>query len=220
MRVRRLFVATLIASATFALSAGVAHAATSTTKNPDKASTDCRKILDTGGSLDSCHQSPSVLKPDNSELVWGSISFVILLVLFFKWGYPAVVKTMKSREDRIREDLEQAEGAKGEAENVLTEYRGQLAEARTEAGRIIDEARQAADQVRRDLIARAETDAADLRTRAQEDIRLAGERAMADLRGRVSDLAIELAEKVVERNLDRDTQIALIDNYINSVGSN
>jgi F-type H+-transporting ATPase subunit b len=218
MRVRRLIVATLIASATFALSAGVASAAT--VKNPDKASTDCRKILDTGGSLDACHQSPSVLKPDNSELVWGSIAFVILLVLFFKWGYPAVVKTMKSREDRIRDDLEQAEGAKTEAEGALNEYRAQLADARTEAGRIIDEARQAADQVRRDLIARAEADAADLRTRAQEDIRLAGERAMADLRGRVSDLAIELAEKVVERNLDRDTQIALIDNYINSVGSN
>ena len=219
MRVRRLIVATLIASATFALSAGAAHAAT-TTKNPDKASTDCRAILDTGGSLDACHQSPSVLKPDNSELVWGTISFVILLALFFKWGYPAVVKSMKAREDRIRADLEGAEGSKAEAETVLSEYRAQLADARAEAGRIIDEARQAADQVRRDLIARAETDATDLRTRAQEDIRLAGERAMADLRGRVSDLAIELAEKVVERNLDRDTQIALIDNYINSVGSN
>jgi len=219
MRVRRLIVATLIASATFALSAGAAHAAT-TAKNPDKASTDCRKILDAGGSLDQCHQSPSVLKPDNSELVWGSISFVILLVLFFKWGYPAVVKTMKAREDRIKDDLEGAEGAKAEAETVLNEYRAQLADARAEAGRIIDEARQAADQVRRDLIARAEADAADLRARAQEDIRLAGERAMADLRSRVSDLAIELAEKVVERNLDRDTQIALIDSYINSVGSN
>jgi F-type H+-transporting ATPase subunit b len=218
MRVRRLIVATLIASATLALSAGAAHAAS--TPKVDKATTECKKILDGGGTLDTCHQSPSVLKPDNSELVWGSISFVILLALFFKWGYPAVVKSMKAREDRIRADLEGAEGAKSEADHVLTEYRAQLAEARSEAGRIIDEARQAADQVRRDLIARAETDAADLRTRAQEDIRLAGERAMADLRGRVSDLAIELAEKVVERNLDRDTQIALIDNYINSVGSN
>jgi len=218
MRVRRLMVATLIASATFALTAGVAQAAS--TPKVDKATSDCKKILDAGGTLDACQQSPSVLSPDKSELVWGSISFLILLVLFFKWGYPAVVKTMKAREDRIRVDLEQAEGAKSEAETALAEYRAQLADARTEAGRIIDEARQAADQVRRDLIARAETDASDLRTRAQEDIRLAGERAMADLRGRVSDLAIELAEKVVERNLDRDTQIALIDNYINSVGSN
>jgi len=58
------------------------------------------------------------------------------------------------------------------------------------------------------------------RARAQEDIRLATERAMADLQSRVAELSIELAEKVVERNLDRDTQIALIENYINQVGSN
>jgi F-type H+-transporting ATPase subunit b len=216
MRVRRLIVATCIAFATVGITAGAAHAAPA-----NKFTRECIDKLEAGAdTVDVCQQSPSVLSPDKAELVWGSISFVILLVLFFKWGYPAVVKTMKAREDRIKDDLEGAEGAKTEAETVLNEYRAQLADARTEAGRIIDEARQAADQVRRDLIARAEADAGDLRTRAQEDIRLAGERAMADLRGRVSDLAIELAEKVVERNLDRDTQIALIDNYINSVGSN
>lgn len=215
MRVRRLIVATSLALATVGLSAGVANAAI------PKANEECIKTLENASkTIDNCQQAPSPLKPENSELVWGSISFAILLGLFFKFGYPAVTKSMKAREDRIRGDLEGAEGAKTEAEGVLTEYRAQLADARAEAGRIIDEARQAADQVRRDLIARAEADAADLRTRSQEDIRLAGERAMADLRGRVSDLAIELAEKIVERNLDRDTQIALIDNYINSVGSN
>ena len=42
---------------------------------------------------------------------------------------------------------------------------------------------------------------------------------MADLQAQVADLSIELAEKIVERNLDRDTQIALIESYINQVGS-
>lgn len=216
MRVRRLIVAACIALATVGVTAGAAHAAT----YESKFTKECAAKLAEGQTVDDCQEAPSVLKPGNSELVWGSISFAILLVLFIKWGYPAVVRTMKARENRIKDDLEGAEGAKSEAEGVLSEYRAQLAEARAEAGRIIDEARQAADQVRRDLIARAETDAADLRARAQEDIRLAGERAMADLRSRVSDLSIELAEKIVERNLDRDTQMALIDNYINSVGSN
>jgi F-type H+-transporting ATPase subunit b len=215
MRVRRLIVATLITFATVGFTAGAAHAAPA-----NKFTKECIDKLEAGGVVDDCQQSPSVLKPDNSELVWGSISFLILLGLFFRFGYPAVVKTMKARENRIKDDLEQAEGAKSEAETVLSEYRAQLAEARAEAGRIIDEARQAADQVRRDLIARAEADATEQRARAQEDIRLASERAMADLRSRVSELAIELAEKIVERNLDRDTQLALIENYINSVGSN
>jgi F-type H+-transporting ATPase subunit b len=217
MRVRRLIIASLIAFASVGATAGAAHAVVVLPKENRK----CIEILkDPSKTVDDCQAAESPLKPENSELVWGSISFAILLVLFWKFGYPAVTKAMKTREDRIRGDLEQAEDAKSEAEGVLTEYRAQLADARAEAGRIIDEARQAADGVRRDLIARAEADAADIRTRAQEDARLAGDRALADLRSRVSDLSIELAEKIVERNLDHDTQLALIDNYIDSVGSN
>lgn len=215
MRVRRLIVATCLVFAAVGVTAGTAHAATA-----GKFEKECVEKLEAGGSVDDCQAAESPLKPENSELVWGTISFLLLLGIFWKFGYPAVTKAMKTREDRIRDDLEQAEGAKGEAENVLAQYNAQLADARAEAGRIIDEARQAADGVRRDLIARAEADAADVRARAQEDARTAGERVMADLRGRVSDLSIELAEKIVERNLDRDTQLALIDNYIDSVGSN
>jgi F-type H+-transporting ATPase subunit b len=68
-------------------------------------------------------------------------------------------------------------------------------------------------------VARAEAEADELRRRAQDDARLAGERAMSDLRGQVANLSVELAEKIVEHNLDRDTQLALIENYINSVGN-
>jgi F-type H+-transporting ATPase subunit b len=218
MRVRRLIVAACLTFATVGVMAGTAHAATSPYAN--KFDKECAEKLQNGQDVDDCQQADSPLKPETSELVWGSISFVLLLGIFWKFGYPAVTKSMKGREDRIRGDLEQAENAKSEGEAVLTQYRAQLADSRAEAGRIIDEARQAADGVRRDLIARAETDAAEVRARAQEDARVAGDRAMADLRGRVSDLSIELAEKIVERNLDRDTQLALINNYIDTVGSN
>ena len=47
----------------------------------------------------------------------------------------------------------------------------------------------------------------------------AQDRALADLRAQVATIALDVAEKVVERNLDRDTNLALIENYINQVGS-
>jgi F-type H+-transporting ATPase subunit b len=58
-----------------------------------------------------------------------------------------------------------------------------------------------------------------MRERNRAEIEGAQSRAMADLRAQVSGLAIELAEKVVERNLDRDTSLALIESYINQVGN-
>ena len=164
-------------------------------------------------------KAKSPIVPETKEVVWAVIGFVAVFSILAWKAWPAIKKSLADRELKIRGDLEGAEAARHSAEVSLEEYKSQLAEARAEAGRIIEEGRVAADQVRKDLIARAETDAAELRQRAQEDIKLATDRAMADLQGRVADLAIELAEKVVESNLDRDTQIALIENYINQVGS-
>jgi F-type H+-transporting ATPase subunit b len=157
--------------------------------------------------------------PDAKEIIWTVIAFAFVLAILAKFAFPVMKKGLADREERIRADLERADHARAEGEALLEQYRRQLAEARNEANRIIEEARQAAEQVRRDLVARAEGEADELRRRAQDDARLAGERAMSDLRGQVTNLSVELAEKIVEHNLDRDTQLALIENYINSVGN-
>ena len=93
-----------------------------------------------------------------------------------------------------------------------------VAEANAKAAGIIDEARKSAETVRTDLIARAEADAADIRARANADAEMATERAMAELQSQVATLSVDLAERVVQRNLDRDTQQALVESFINEVG--
>jgi len=194
---------------------GVAYAA----EKPNHAAKECIEKLEAGKTIDDCQESPNPILPETNELVWGGLAFVVLLGLMWKFGLPPVRKMLKDREDRIRGDLERAEEAKVEAEGVLEDYRRQLAEARTEASQIIEASREQAEEVRRELIARAESDAAEVRQRAAEDARLASDRAMSELRASVATLSIELAEKVVERNLDHDTQIQLIESYINQVGS-
>lgn len=165
-----------------------------------------------------CEQAPNPLLPTPNEIIWGVISFGVVFVLLAKVGFPAMKKGLAAREDRIRNDLESAEAAKQEADSVLDEYRRQLADARGEAGRIIEEARQAADAMRREIQARAEEDAAEIRARAQSEIDQTVARARADLQREVANFAVTLAERVVERNLDREAQRALIDRYIEEVG--
>ena len=136
-------------------------------------------------------------------------------------AWPAIKKALKDREDRIRGDLERAEQARDRGRDVArgvpqAARRGaQPRRPRSSRRRVI-----AAEQVRQERIAAIDGEIAEHRARAAEDIRLATERAMSELQGRVAELSIELAEKVVEHNLDRDTQIRLIENYINQVGSN
>ena len=181
---------------------------------------ECIHVLEDGGDPEDCHEAPSPIIPEASEIVWGTISFFALLFLMWKFAFPGIRKGMEGRTARIRQNLDDAERVKTEAQGVLEEYQRQLADARNESNRIIEEARQTADQLRRDLMERAESEVAELRQRSREEITAAMERATADLQGRVGTLAIELAEKVVEANLDRDANLRLIDSFISSVGSN
>ncbi len=209
----------LIAAATIALAGVVATPAVAQAKPKGDAEEECIKLLEDGKKIDDCQEAPSLILPETNEIIWGGLAFVVLLLVMWKYALPPVRNMMKQREDRIRDDLERAEQARTEAEGELANYRRQVADARNEAARIIEEARQSADEVKRQIQAQAEADAGEIRARAQEDIRLASDRAQAELQGRVAELSIELAEKIVERNLDRDTQLALVESYIGQVGN-
>ena len=170
---------------------------------------------------DDCQKAPSPLLPGINEIIWGTGAFLVLLIAVWKFGVPAVKNMEQAREDRIRNDLEGAEKAKAEAEAEKAQYLAQIAGAKDEAGRLIEEARQAAETVRADLIARAEQEANDIRARAQADIANQTNQAMAQLRTDVAALSIDLAGRIVERNLDSDTNRQLVDSFIDQVaGSN
>jgi F-type H+-transporting ATPase subunit b len=177
-----------------------------------------RAIVD--NDIESCNKSPSPILPAKNEMIWGALSFLLLLGALWKFGVPAAKGMMDARTDRIRNDLDGAERARVEAETVLADYQRQLADARTESSRIIEEARQQAEQVRRDLTTRAEAEAADLRQRNADQVAGERDRVMGELQTQVGALAIELAEKVVESSLDREASQRLIESYINSVGTN
>jgi len=157
--------------------------------------------------------------PATNEVVVGAISFLIVFFVLWKLAFPGIKAAMEARADKIRGDLDAAESQKNQAQQVLEDYQRQLADARSEAGRIIEESRRAADDLRRDLMAKAESEAAELRQRAQADIDATVARAKADLQREVASFAVTIAERVVERNLDRDAQLALIERYINEVGA-
>ena len=183
------------------------------------ADAECIPILLNGGSVDACQEAPSPILPATDELVWGIISFAVLLGLMWKFAFPAVKKGMEARTERIRGDLDAAENAKSEAVSVLDGYRAELAGAKSEAGRIIEEARTAADALKKDQAARLQDELAEIRARATADIESAKVQAIADLKGDVAQLAVGAASVVVHKNLDAATQTQLIEDYINQVAS-
>ncbi|MDQ1359526.1 MAG: F-type H+-transporting ATPase subunit b [Acidimicrobiaceae bacterium] len=189
------YTSALLAAGSRAAAALYAQAATTTTEAP-------------------AQQAPNPILPSSTELLWGTVSFAVLAFLMWKFAFPLVIKAMQARTDKIRSNLDEAENVRQEAQGILEEYQRQLADARTESNRIIEEARQAADQLRQDMVRRADEEVAELRRRSIEDLKAAQDRVMGQLRLQVRDLAIELAEKVVGANLDRERNLALVDQMI------
>jgi F-type H+-transporting ATPase subunit b len=155
-----------------------------------------------------------ILLPPLNELVAGIIAFAIVFFFVWKWAVPAINRMLEQRQAAISGQIEDAEKAKAEAESLLADYRGQLAEARAEGNKIIDEARQSADQMRADIIAKAEADAEQIRARAREEAAGEMSRALADARSQVGDISVDLAGKIVGESLDQQAHQALIDRYL------
>ncbi len=181
---------------------------------------ECIEILAEGGSIDECRAAPSPILPEINEIIWGAFGFLVVFGALYWKGYPAIKKTMNERTEKIRADIEGAESARTEAEQVKATYEAQLVDAKTEANRIIEEARQDADAVRTERIAAIDGEIAEMRQRAAAEVEASKAQAMADLRGEITSIALGAAERVVERNLDDATNRALIDSYIDSVGAN
>lgn len=158
--------------------------------------------------------------PAWNEVIWGTLAFAVLVVVMTKKGYPAVKSAMDARTEHIRDAIDEADRTRTQAQTVLADYQRQVADAKGEAARIIEEARQTADTLKRDLTARAEAEAAELRQRNAEQIAAERQRVLAELQGQVATLAIELAEKVVGGSLDQQRSLQLIEDYINTVGTN
>lgn len=220
MRSRKLLASFALALVTLLVigSASIAGAQ-SEPKVKGEAEEECIHLLEEGKAIDDCQEAPSPILPAKNELVWGIISFVVLFAALYKLAWPGLKKSMDGRTEHIRAEIDAADATKAEAEKILTDYQAQLADAKNESARIIEDARQTADALKRDQEQRLQTELAETRQKAVADIEAAKAQAVADLRSEVANLAIGAAEQVVEHSLDRDTNIALVEAYINQVGA-
>ena len=159
-----------------------------------------------------------LLLPAAEELIAGIIAFAIVFFFVWKFAVPAVNSILEARQQAIRDNLDAAESAKQEAESLLQDYKDQLANAKQEANRIVDDARQSGEAVKGDIVSRAEGEADQIKDRARDEIASERERVSADLQRQVADLSLDVAEKVVTGSLDRESQRALVDQYIDELG--
>jgi F-type H+-transporting ATPase subunit b len=159
------------------------------------------------------------LLPATPELIWGLVAFLLLLGIMYKFVFPQANQMLEDRSAAIVGKMEEADTKLAEAEEARGRFEAQLADARGEANRIIEDAKSTAESLRADIVAKAETEAAAIVERAQTDIQAERERALQELRTQVGVLSVELASRIVERELDAGTHQVLVDDYIQRLAS-
>ena len=150
-------------------------------------------------------------------IIWTLIIFGILLFILAKSAWPAILKQVEEREAKIRQQLDEAAKANAEAQRLLGEYQGQLAQAKTEAQELLAQGRQAGDKVREELVAKGRAEQEELLERARREIATERDRALADLRREAVELSIAAASKVIEKNLDTEADRKLVQDYLNTL---
>ena len=145
------------------------------------------------------------------------VAFLILLAVLYKYAWGPILSGLQAREEKIRNDLSEAERANAEAKQNLEQYKQQLAEALAEARKVLEKAREDGEQLRQRLRSETEDVLAQQRQRASDEIRLAKQEAVEELYAKAANLATAVAGKILQREIgDQDTQ-RLVDESLNEL---
>ena len=146
------------------------------------------------------------------------LNLFIQVALFKKFLFKPVKKIIEQRQQEVDQILLDAETAKAEALSAQTDYEAKMLEASKEAENIRVEAIDAARQKSEQLIADAQAEAAAIREKAGRDIELERAKVMSQAREEISGMAVDIAAKLVKKELDEKAQIALAEQFINEIG--
>ena len=160
------------------------------------------------------------LWPADAELIYGTISSLIIFGLLYKFAGPMVVKAFKARTDRIQDDLDSSAAAQAEATAEAAQIRQAAGDIDAERQRLFADADAQAEALLAEGRGRLEAEIAELRSRADADIALAGSRVGDELRADIARLSNAATERALAAGVvDAATQQDLMESFIQRVGA-
>jgi F-type H+-transporting ATPase subunit b len=138
----------------------------------------------------------------SSLIFWEVVSFAILLFILYKFAFPGILAVLEERERKIKDSLDQAERHRSEAERRLREYEAKLNAASKEAEGILAAAKERAQRLLEENEQRLTAEAERIKGDATREIDQERRKAIQEIHTQTTDMALMVAEKVVERSLN------------------
>jgi F-type H+-transporting ATPase subunit b len=150
-------------------------------------------------------------------LLGQALSFAILIWFSMKFIWPPLTKAIDERAQRISDGLSAAERAKAELKDADARVADEIKKARAQASEIIDKAQQQANQIMDKAKADALLEAARQKAIAQTEIDGMVGKAREALRSQVAALAVQGAQKIIQREINADAHKALLDQLVTEI---
>lgn len=158
--------------------------------------------------------SPPII-PVAGELIIGFISFGLLCFVLMKFVFPKMEQMYNARVEAIEGGIAKAETAQAQANQVLEQYRAQLAEIRTEASQIRDEAREEGQRIVAEMRASAREESERIVAQGQQQLAVERQRLVTELRADLGKTAVDLASKIVGESLvDEARRRGTVDRFL------
>ncbi len=162
-----------------------------------------------------------LITPSVGLIFWTAVVFIILLVLLRSLAWKPILSAVKEREQSIEDALNAAKKAKEEMALLNAQNEKILKEARAERDGILKEAREMKENIINEAKNSATVEANKLIENAKTAIQNEKASAMADIKNQVGQLSIEIAEKILTKELaDKSAQVALVNDVIDQVKFN
>ena len=149
---------------------------------------------------------PSILSPDAGLLFWMLLAFLVVFILMAKYGFPVITKMVEDRKNYIDESLKIAREANEKLANIKVESEAILRDAREKQAEILKEAMATRDQIVNEAREKAQAEGQKLLNEAKAQISVEKENALRDIHQTVAGLSVQIAEKIVRRQLDTDDE--------------
>jgi F-type H+-transporting ATPase subunit b len=152
-----------------------------------------------------------LVSPDVGLMIWTLVVFGLTLFFLWKVAFPRIAEALDKRQRAIEESIDAADRTRREADQLLSEYRERLSDARGQADEIVARARRTAEASEGEILAEARNKREEMMDQTRRDIEAETRRAIQQIRAEVADLTVLATEKVTRKSLDSDDQKRLVE---------
>ncbi len=146
-------------------------------------------------------------------------NFAILVGVLTKFLYKPYLDMMDARKKTIHDAFDEAEATNRKADEKMEEYSKKIANVEDESREIIKNAKMRAEAQANDIIEEANEEAMKIKLQAEKEVEREKAKAMAEMKAQVASLALLVAEKVLEQDIEDKGQDFLIDDIVGKVGN-